>query len=198
MFPAGQLLGNESPAWPLRPTQPPNDFRALPDARRTLVIGYRRRYAKRMDYPWTDQGWLASDPKGRLAIFILAGQGPIPAEALSDDLIFSEIEDMLLRLPCIAEAVVHDAGPSDSEELSRRGVFVYDWTDCGASSRGYLLDAYELMTSPSVLLGIEQLPPPLRKVAERVRLDTEFGDVTVRVDGVQPEQFRARARPIHG
>ena len=121
-----------------------------------------------MDYPAQfDMAWLALDRTGALAAMITGGAGPIPASVLANtpgDVL--GIEGALLELPQIAEASVHDrtGDPSSFIALSERGLFVYDWSDVHRTS-AEALGAYELMSSPSVLLRATDLPAALRALA---------------------------------
>jgi len=106
-----------------------------------------------MDYPdQIDVVWLASDPVGQVAAMVTAGEGPIPIAvlALSDCI---AIEEVLLGLPVIGEALlnVQLPDPTSFGELSRRDLFVYDWTDVHRTS-ARALQSYELMCSPTVRL----------------------------------------------
>jgi hypothetical protein len=121
-----------------------------------------------MDYPWQiDLAWLAVDEDGRLGVMTTGGGGPIPAQVLSnnDDDIFG-VEEALLRLPLIGTASVHVQvpDPMSFKALSERGLFVYDWSDVHRSL-GSSVGAYELVASPSLGLGLVDLPIDLRRLA---------------------------------
>src|SRR5579859_6928391 len=120
-----------------------------------------------MHYPHQiDCVWLAADPTGHLAAMITAGEGPIPACLLAHDLEAMNIEETLLDLPIIGEAQlsVQVPDPSSFLALSMRGLFVYDWTDIHrmhAEARR----AYELVSSPSTCIGVQNLSITLRELA---------------------------------
>ncbi|BCA57590.1 hypothetical protein [Sphingomonas sp. HMP6] len=118
-----------------------------------------------MVYPTQiDCTWLATDADGRLAAMITAGEGPIPAAVLKSGIDVVGIEERLLNLPVVGDATAVAAVPNPSSfiDLSRRGFFVYDWTD-GHRSRAQALGTYELVASPSVFIKPEDLPADLRE-----------------------------------
>lgn len=125
--------------------------------------------------------WLATDDRGAVAAMITAGGGPIPASALSSAIGVTEIEGALLNLPEIGGvAVLHGVGdPSSFISLSRRGVFVYDWTDVYRTSR--LIGAYELITKPQVPISFSELPIALRGVAMPFAKGTLIGASSINV-----------------
>lgn len=88
------------------------------------------------------------------------------------------IEETLLDLPIIGEAQlsVQVPDPSSFLALSMRGLFVYDWTDIHrmhAEARR----AYELVSSPSTCIGVQNLSITLRELAYDV--GTVFGNAFV-------------------
>jgi hypothetical protein len=138
-----------------------------------------------MDYPaQIDMAWLAVDSAGRVAAMVTAGRGPMPAQILDND--WDEMlgaEEALHGLPSIAKGFIHAGGGDVSScmALSQRGLFVYDWSDVHRV-RGYL-DAYELVTSPSVALNAAYLPADLRRLAATLDPSVRLGQRTVRIDG---------------
>lgn len=124
-----------------------------------------------MDYPRDiDLVWLAVDEVGGLAAMVTGGAGPIPLQALAhDDEEILGVEQALLDLPSTGFASVHVQvpNPQSFKALSERGLFVYDWTDVHRSL-GDSIDAYELVASPSVRLGLGDLPDDLRRLASPI------------------------------
>ncbi len=121
-----------------------------------------------MDYPrQIDLAWLAVDENGRLAVMITGGEGPIPAQVLArdDDDVFG-VEEALLGLPSVgaASVQVQVPNPASFKALSERGLFVYDWTDVHRPLTS-VVGAYELVASPSVDLGLIDLPIELHRLA---------------------------------
>lgn len=118
-----------------------------------------------MEYPTQiDCTWLTTDADGRLAAMITAGEGPIPAAVLESGIDVVGIEGRLLDLPVVGDAIaVADApNPSSFVDLSRRGFFVYDWTDVHRP-RAEASGAYELVASPSVVINRGDLPASLHE-----------------------------------
>ena len=123
-----------------------------------------------MEYPsQIDCVWLAADADGRLAAFVTAGEGPIPEALLTSSIDIRPIENHLLQLPIVGTAVnVTDVpNPNSFIELSRRGLFVYDWTDVHVSQR-QASGAYELVASPSIELLERDLPANLLQMATKL------------------------------
>lgn len=131
-----------------------------------------------MDYPdQIDVVWLASDSAGQLAAMVTAGEGPIPATVLAVSSCIAN-EEALLSLPVLGEALlkVRLPDPTSFAELSRRGLFVYDWTDVHRTN-ACALESYELMCSPTVRLSREDLPLELLALTYRVK--ATFGDTFI-------------------
>lgn len=124
------------------------------------------------EYPHgLDCAWIASDRQGHVAVFITAGEGPIPPQALRGDFFpVNEVEPRVLRLgirPDQAVTNLSDApDPSSYIALAQRGVFVYDWTDFTRSCES--LNAYELLARPLLPITCADLPIDLREVAQAV------------------------------
>lgn len=137
--------------------------------------------ASAMDYPdQIDCVWLAVDPAGRLGAMITAGLGPIPGNLLTGGIEVTDTEHLLLGLPVVADAQpIEDA--RSFLELSRRGLFVYDWSDVHRSDAA-ASHAYELVCSPSVHLPMDDLAPELQKLASRI--DATIGSPLVDVRSI--------------
>lgn len=131
-----------------------------------------------MGYPdQIDVVWLASDSAGQLAAIVTAGEGPIPTAVLALSNCIA-IEEALLSLPVVGEALLKAQlpDPTSFAELSRRGLFVYDWTDVHRTS-ARALQSYELMCSPTVRLSREDLPVELLALTYRAK--AAFGDAFI-------------------
>lgn len=136
------------------------------------------------EYPHAlDCAWIASDRQGHVAVFITAGEGPIPPQALRGDFFpVNEVEPRVLGLgirPDQAVTNLSDApDPSSYIALAQRGVFVYDWTDFTRSCES--LNAYELLARPLLPITCADLPIDLREVAQAVNFpDVCFADSTL-------------------
>lgn len=133
------------------------------------------------EYPYAlDCAWIASDRQGFVGVFITAGEGPVPAQALRADFFpVEEVEARVLNLsirPGQTVTNLCDApDPGSYIALAQRGVFVYDWTDF-TSIKGRL-NAYELVARPLLPITCAGLPNDLREVAQAVRFaDVRFAD----------------------
>jgi len=136
-----------------------------------------------MEYPrQIDCVWLAADTDGRLAAFVMAGVGPIPEALLMSSIDIELIENHLLQLPIVGTAVnVTDVpNPSSFIELSRRGLFVYDWTDVYVAERD-ASGAYELVASPSIELLECDLPANLLQMATKLSQVKSIGREQLRI-----------------
>jgi hypothetical protein len=137
-----------------------------------------------MDYPTQiDCIFLAADAQGRLAAMITAGEGPISAVVLESTFDVIAVEEMLLDMPIVGDATVFVDVPNPSSfiELSRRGLFVYDWTDVHRP-RSQALGTYELVASPSVAIKANDLPVGLHGLPAMILSDGEIGTDHVDVE----------------
>lgn len=123
--------------------------------------------------------WLASDNEGRLAAFITAGEGPIPAEALKfDRLPVEDIEGLIGDMPRVSEAclLVVVKRPDDFITFAERGLFVYDWTDVHRTTR-QAVHAYEAVATPTKPISLGMLPADLAGEARALQfIDVSFAD----------------------
>ena len=136
-----------------------------------------------MKYPsQIDCVWFAADADGRLAAFVTAGEGPIPEALLTSSFDIEPIENHLLQLPIVGTAIdVTDVpNPNSFIELSRRGLFVYDWTDVHVSEH-HASPAYELVASPSIELLERDLPANLLQMATKLSQENSIGRRQLRV-----------------
>lgn len=130
-----------------------------------------------------DCAWLTTDADGRLAAMITAGEGPVPAAVLESGIDVIGIEGRLLNLPVVGDAmaVADVPNPSSFVDLSRRGFFVYDWTDVHRP-RAQALGAYELVASPSIFIKREDLPADLREFPSIVMSGRAIGAAHLKVE----------------
>lgn len=131
-----------------------------------------------------DYAWLASDQRGRVAIFTNAGQGPIPIVVLADRHFSDRAEALVRGLP--ERTILGYASPLPHPEefiaFARRGLFAYDWQDCHRSSgRSH---RYEMLASPAVPVGIEQLEDEVAALFGKARFRSlRFADsLSIAVD----------------
>jgi len=115
------------------------------------------------EYPeLIDCVWLASDRVGQVAVFITAGQGPIPRVVLDRiDFNSDDMEPSVFGLPPVAEVqlLVSVSRPDDFIAMAERGIFVYDWTDAHRGSG--LRRAYEMVAVPLNPIAVTALPDEL-------------------------------------
>jgi len=151
------------------------------------------------DYPGgLDCFWIGCDSAGNVGMFLTAGRGPMPAAVLSAHN-FEEVdfEQAAMELPAIGDAQdVHEMWASDDfNELARRGIFVFDWSDAMAAKtvkhRGY-----ERMAAPTRPLQLEDLHSFLRDAAVLATIpDTDFCRdavvvIPLSMEAIQPERFK--------
>lgn len=120
----------------------------------------------------TEWDFLAVDQDGSLAILSTAGYGPIPSVVLNAASVVNAATGMLPELRMIGQSIdsrVDRAGDySDWYELSRRGLYAYDWR----VHRG----PYERVSTPTVALSLNGTPPGIAQAAELLRLPFRFAD----------------------
>lgn len=106
--------------------------------------------------------WYAVDRGGFVAIFNTAGCGPAPEAMVVDEPAWERTDSALWSLPERFEA---RRGPgkwfdSEFEQIARRGMFAYDWSDVANSytdlSARYELQAYPVQPLPFTSLGLSQ------------------------------------------
>jgi hypothetical protein len=118
-----------------------------------------------------DLVWLGCDEDGLLAAFVTGGEGPIPVAALTSALGEDDLESQLLQLPVSSACRLLTDVPNSASfiELSRRGLFVFDWTDVHRAAVE-ATNRYELMCRPDRPLPVADLPLSLRAIARHVAL----------------------------
>lgn len=126
-----------------------------------------------------DCAWPAVDKFGNVAVFITAGEGPIPRDAIvGSALPLEAMERMLMELPVTSEwrLSISVPRPDDFIALASRGLFVYDWQDLHRSLSDRTR-AYDLIAEPTSPISVGLLPDGLRNLAEKylVGSGTVFG-----------------------
>lgn len=81
-----------------------------------------------------------------------AGEGPIPLQVLNSKL--GSVEDVLVR-------ICDWAGALDDDEMSERGLFVFDWSD----DRPVDPDAYCRVAAPTNPVTVKGLPDEIAVAA---------------------------------
>ena len=128
--------------------------------------------------------WLAADREGHVGAFVTAGVGPIPVDALREDLLsVEELEDRVLELPPVSgvELRISVPRPDSFLRLAERGLFVYDWRDVHRvwwGKRG----AYEIAAVPTQPLERRSLPPDLAAVVDALLLEELRFSARAKVD----------------
>lgn len=120
-----------------------------------------------------DCTWIACDPNGHVAVFISAGEGPIPSRALTSSPVpVDELEVRLLRLQCTSDAELLFTAPRPDSyvELARRGMYVYDWTDIHRTSD--VRCAYEIVARPTRPVGLAGLSADLAACARSTKFSS--------------------------
>lgn len=81
-----------------------------------------------------DVGWVATDAVGQVAVFTTGGPGPVPDFAMPS---VENSEEFVLSLPEVSDVDRADAkaGANAFVEVSKRGLFAYDWSDVHRDSR---------------------------------------------------------------
>lgn len=81
-----------------------------------------------------DVGWVATDAVGQVAVFTTDGPGPVPDFAMPS---VENSEEFVLSLPEVSDVDRADAkvGANAFVEVSKRGLFAYDWSDVHRDSR---------------------------------------------------------------
>lgn len=124
-----------------------------------------------------DCGWLAVDSKNMVGIFITAGVGPIPVDAMRiKGVAVEEVESYVLQLPkvCKATLLVTVPDPSSYIELAARGIYVYDWLDVHETSQNSI-GAYTAVAIPSKPMQLLAFPPEIEVIARAAQFkDGEF------------------------
>ena len=121
--------------------------------------------------------WVASDRIGHLGAFITAGVGPIPDKALDVSYVpLESIESRICDMPKGSDVrlLVSVKTPDDFIALAERGVFVFDWTDTGRTSRE-AVRAYEPVASPVRPIKVDMVPADIAALANVLKfVDVDF------------------------
>lgn len=131
------------------------------------------------DIVGSDVLWMAIDPRGQVAAFLTAGEGPAAGGAFTGALDIFEVEDALLSLGPRGQAKLLVEAPDLSSyvALAERGLWVYDWQDVHRV-RADCLDAYEIAATPTQPIFVADLPDELGRMARKAPLNIAFADTT--------------------
>jgi hypothetical protein len=116
------------------------------------------------DYPAAhsmDTVWFAIDRDGRVGAFGYGWDGAVPQGAAQEN-----INDLLDLLR--GESAVYYFGSGLEEEAARLGLYSFRNVDSGV---GRMLPLYPLNHRPATPLHVDQLPPPFRRLARKIRFD---------------------------
>ncbi|WP_448112303.1 hypothetical protein [Mesorhizobium amorphae] len=111
--------------------------------------------------------WLATDAAGQVAVFITAGEGPIPKAFLDQDPdIFYELEEYILGLKfrSSADLEISVERPDDLIRYAERGLFVYDWQDIHKTYKE-ATRSYQLVAIPSNPIISDDLNPAMFRLS---------------------------------
>jgi len=115
--------------------------------------------------------WLAHDRNDQVGGFVTGSLGPIPVALLDlNDLKVKDLEKMVLGQPKVSSSrllVSFYPKPQSFLELAERGIFVYDWTGLGQSSK-----PYQQVASPTTPILLASLPDRLREIASLAKFAT--------------------------
>jgi hypothetical protein len=113
-----------------------------------------------------DLAWLGSDAKGKVAVFLTAGEGPIPASALASALGEPDLESQIHELPVsgACHLLVSVPNAESFTSLGSRGLFVFDWIDVHRSVV-QATGVYELVCKPESPVALEALPAAIQAAA---------------------------------
>lgn len=124
-----------------------------------------------VEYPeGIDCVWMGIDQHNNVAVFITAGEGPIPFavftfEEFSKD--GFELEILSLQKTTQAKVLVDVPNPSSFVELASRGFFVYDWGEFVYNPNSSQ-PSYRLVAQPTFPSKVDSLSLRLCKVASSV------------------------------
>ena len=125
--------------------------------------------------------WFAVDGRGHVGHFATAGFGPIPVAVLErlDEL--RHLDQRVLKLEVVGDAVGHLAGRiEDWLEMAQRGLFAYDWKHWGGP--------YQRAATPARPILLADLPTELRESVQVVTWpDVNFAEaMTLRPEDLCP------------
>lgn len=109
-----------------------------------------------MMYPsGTDAEWFASDEVGHIARFTTGGVGPIPKTIVeSNPSWFFDVEDLSVRSD--VKFLQKLPRPDDFLELSKRGVYGFDWCDVHRKKNQHT-KKYELISKPCMPIQLDEI-----------------------------------------
>ncbi len=117
--------------------------------------------------------WVSTDNVGHLGYFSTAGFGPVPDICVSSsedfDQFFGDLYESLTAMPILSEAQQVGAFESnvyDWMEISRRGLFAFDWFSETST--------YQLIGIPECPLMKESIKNELSPLFSKIILDCDF------------------------
>ncbi len=116
-----------------------------------------------MSYPkGLDCVWLATDSQCSIAIFITAGEAPVPSHLLQKNTSLLGAEELVWKLPERTEAriLVKAKRPDDYLAFAKRGLFVYDWTDIHRTQSSSI-NMYEMVAQPVKACSLDNISSEL-------------------------------------
>lgn len=128
-------------------------------------------FTKDHEFLGVEFDWVAADAAGRVGYFSTAGVGAIPTICLANTVLFEELFERVMAMPVMSHATQVNAfekNASDWIEISRRGLYSFDW------SRDLL--AYQLIAIPDNPLFVSLLKNNMLDAFSKVKLDCVFED----------------------
>jgi hypothetical protein len=128
--------------------------------------------------------WLGVDRHGHVAVFTTAGYGPVPVRVSEHVADVDAALDRIGELPVVgfaSDIVRRSAGGdySDWYAYSAKGFYAYDWQVWHGP--------YRRLSSPTLPIGVSQLPLELQAVAHFAEFPVGFADeADITMDYVEP------------
>jgi len=116
--------------------------------------------------------WIACDKNGHIGAFNIAGNGKVPQQVFyPKDEFLHEVEDFIFESKLICETIKCHPIYFDKEfaDISRRGIFCYDWTCIYHTNEG---DAYEKICEPTAPITIQALSQHLQSYINTICFST--------------------------
>ncbi|NGN40145.1 hypothetical protein G6N74_03630 [Mesorhizobium sp. CGMCC 1.15528] len=107
--------------------------------------------------------------EGCIAVFITAGEGPIPVELLKPGILDFIGDDVDTNLKSNSEyqVVISQPKPDSFTTLAEKGLFVYDWQDIHRKS-SESIHAYDLVVRPTTPVRSDGISDKLAKLAQMI------------------------------
>lgn len=134
-----------------------------------------------------DALWVAADQHGAVAVFLTAGEAPIPAALLIDKKTLESIEGALVELPKISKAqlLADVPWPENFIFLAERGLYVFNWTDVHRSMNEDR-SMYEVVAKPRAPALLVDLPEQLQSLIRSVGV---FDDSFLESGWIDPTKY---------